>query len=165
MHHPVTALAESTHIAQLKADGHASQWRRICMRRRQWLTVCRRSTSPRLAAPTARARSARSVSRPAQSPRPAHTEDWQTPSTRSRSTRPARLRCSPRESVVMTVSRAVMVVRLSPSSTRYGPRTFAARMVAHNSTACQDHQEGRSEARVHPVQGTTPAFQPPLDPL
>ena len=85
----------------------------------------------------------------------AHTETMQTPSTRSPSTRPARLRCSPRESVVMIVSRAVMVVRPSPSSTRYGQDRSSLETCTNTATEGEDHQEGRAPTRVHSVQGTT----------
>ena len=82
------------------------------------LTNLFRSTFPRPDEPTARARTARStpstrspVSNPTFLPSHPHTEFRQ-------STRLERLRCSPRESVVMTASSPVMVVRPSPSSTR-----------------------------------------------
>jgi hypothetical protein len=91
------------------------------LQRKYLLTMHFRSTFPRPDEPTARARTARStpstrspVSSPTDHPSCTPTESQQ-------STRLERLRCSPRESVVMIVSRAVTEVRPSPSSTR-GPR-------------------------------------------
>jgi hypothetical protein len=91
------------------------------LRREYLLTMHFRSTFPRPDEPTARARTARSTPStrsPVSSPIDYH---FRTPTESQQSTRLERLRCSPRESVVMIVSRAVTEVRPSPSSTR-GPR-------------------------------------------
>jgi hypothetical protein len=111
-----------------------------------------RSTFPRPDEPTARARTARStpstrspVSRPGYPSIRAHTESWQ-------STRQERLRCLPRESVVMIASSPVTEVKPSPSSTRYDCCTPLFSSVLTQRTEGEDHQEGRSPSRVHTVQ-------------
>lgn len=71
--------------------------------------------------------------------------------TRSPSTRQARPRCSHRESVVTTASRAVMVVKRSRYSTR---RCVAAGWLRSDADrrAGQDNEEGRAPAGMHRLQ-------------